>query len=188
MSPALHNAAFAEANVDGVFVALTVDGRDLGAVVQTLRGAGAIGASVTVPHKMAVIEHCARLAPSAEAVGAVNCLSFEADGVVGHNTDAGGYAASVRESFPSRSFRPLLFGGGGAARAVAVGLAEAGHDDVVVIARSPERVSWTEAKPWTSEVLDVELARRDLIVDCTSTGLSEWSRRPGRRSARVGSG
>ena len=76
-SPALHNAAFIAADVDAVFVALPVAPPDLAAVVRGLAAVGALGASVTVPHKQAVMALCDHVEPPADRVGAVNCLAFE---------------------------------------------------------------------------------------------------------------
>ena len=64
----------------------------------------------------------------------------------------------------------MLLGAGGAARAVAYGLREAGAA-VDVIARRPERVAWAPARPWTGEELREAFAGADLVVDCTPAAL-----------------
>ncbi len=172
-SPALHNAAFAAASLDAVFVALAVAPGRAAHAVRGMAALGLLGASVTVPHKEAVIAACDRLDPSAEAVGAVNCLCFEDGAVIGHNTDAGGFVDALGE-LPAGNpagRQAVLLGGGGAARAVAAGLREAGAE-IAVVARSPERVGWIEAVPWTAATLAQHLPGCDLLVDCTSAGLS----------------
>jgi shikimate dehydrogenase len=184
LSPALHNAAFAATGIDAVYVALHVAPADLDAAVAGFRALGIIGASVTVPHKERVARLCDRLAAPADAIGAVNCLCFERRGqgadqrveVIGHNTDAAGFVASLGHELgvDPRGARVVLLGAGGAARAVHAGLAAAGADIAAVIARRPERAAWaTEgtALPWTTDALDQALARCDLLVDCTSLGL-----------------
>ncbi len=172
-SPALHNAAFAASGIDAVFVALPVAPGDVVAAVRGMASMGFLGASVTVPHKQAAMGACDRLDPSAEAVGAVNCLCFDDGAVIGHNTDAGGFVDALAElaSGDPTGRRALLLGAGGAARAVAAGLRGAGAE-VAVIARAPERVGWIEATPWTAAVLDRSVANCDILVDCTSAGLS----------------
>lgn len=172
-SPALHNAAFAAAGIDAVFVALPVAPGGAAAAVRGMASLGFLGASVTVPHKQAVMAACDRLDPSAEVVGAVNCLCFDAGSVIGHNTDAGGFAdalAAIATGDPAGR-RAVLLGGGGAARAVAAGLRGAGAQ-IAVIARAPRRVDWIEAAPWTAATLDDALPDCDILVDCTSAGLS----------------
>lgn len=172
-SPALHNAAFAAAGIDAVFVALPVAPGDVAEAVRGMASLAFLGASVTVPHKQAVIDACDRLDPSAEAVGAVNCLCFDDGAVIGHNTDAGGFVDALAEvaTGDPAGRRAVLLGGGGAARAVAAGLRGAGAE-IAVIARAPERVGWIEAAPWTPATLDEMLPDCDILVDCTSAGLS----------------
>ncbi len=174
-SPALHNAAFAAAGVDAVYVALAIAPADLSAAVAGLRAMRALGASVTVPHKQALVSLCDSLSPAAAQIGAVNTLEFHADGrLIGHNTDAAGYVHALQEASGQSiaGKRVLLLGGGGAARALAYGVQEAGAISVRVVARSPTTLGWTQAMPWTAELLATELPSCDLLVDCTSMGLS----------------
>ena len=171
-SPAMHNAAFAALETDAVFLALNVAPPDLGDMVRALGATGCVGASVTVPHKTAVIEHCDRLSATATTVGAVNCLEFTDVEVIGHNTDAVGYANALSESFGERDWSALILGGGGAARAVACGIKSLGGA-TTVMARRPSAVGWAKAVAFESNVLEKELAEANLIVDCTSAGLSE---------------
>ncbi len=170
-SPAMHNAAFAAAGVDAVFVALAVPARRVVEVVRGIAAAGFLGASVTVPLKEAVTAACDRLDPSAERTGAVNCLVFDGGAVTGHNTDAGGYADALAEAGVTVSGRrTVILGAGGAARAVHAGLTDAGAD-VTVIARRPEAATWTVARPWHPELLVELFADAALLVDCTSAAL-----------------
>jgi len=175
LSPVIQNAAFAAAGFDGVFVALRVAPAELATAVAGFRATGVLGASVTVPHKESVVVLCDRLEEPARTIGAVNCLSIGEDGaLVGHNTDAGGFVDGLAEELgiDAAGKRAVLLGGGGAARAVAAGLTASGADDVVVVARDPGKVSWTQARPWTTAELAGLAAQADLVVDCTSTGLS----------------
>ena len=167
-SPALHNAAFAAAGVDAVYVALPVPPGVLATVVRALAATGALGASVTIPHKEAALAACTRVDPLAARCGAVNCLVFAGGEVVGHNTDAGGFVDSLAEAGIAARGGAVLLGGGGAARAVAAGLADAGAD-VTVVARRPDAVAWCRAAAWSE--LPALLAGASLLVDCTSAGL-----------------
>ncbi|HLU67199.1 MAG TPA: shikimate dehydrogenase [Kofleriaceae bacterium] len=174
-SPALHNAAFAATGLDAVFVALPVEPHRLPDALRGMAALGFLGASVTVPHKEAAVPVCDLLDASAEQAGAVNCIQFEGHRLVGHNTDAGGFVDAL-EGELGRSptgLRALLLGGGGAARAVAVGLRLAGAACIEVVARSPERVRWCQAHPWRPAELASLCARSDLLVDCTSAGLGQ---------------
>jgi shikimate dehydrogenase len=171
----MHNAAFAASGIDAVYLALPVEPAQLGDAIAGLRSMAALGASVTVPHKSTVMAHCDQLSPGARAIGAVNTLEFCADGTIcGHNTDAPGYVQAFTDATGDevKGRRVLLLGGGGAARAVAHGVGEAGARDVRVIARRPEKVAWTSAEPWDAPHLRDSLGQCDLLIDCTSMGLS----------------
>ena len=173
-SPALHNAAFAAAGIDAVFVAFAVQPHSLPAALRGMSALRLLGASVTVPHKEAALLACDLLDASAEEAGAVNCIDFEGHRLVGHNTDAGGFTDALTSELgrdPSGA-RALLLGAGGAARAVAAGLRRAGVARMDVVARDPSRVSWCEAHPWRETELRQLCARSDLLVDCTSAGLT----------------
>jgi shikimate dehydrogenase len=169
----MHNAAFAAFDMDAVFVALPVAPARLIESVRGLASCGLLGMSVTIPHKERVIDACDYLAESAQAIGAVNCLSFEHRGTVGHNTDGEGFvdALSTEQNCNLAGKRVTLLGGGGAARAIANAVIGAGVANVTVVARVPEKVSWTTAQAFKQPVLEALLPATDLLVDCTPTGL-----------------
>lgn len=167
-SPQMLNAAFATSGIDAVLVPIGVAPEHLATVVAGLRSMHALGASVTVPHKVAVAALCDELSVGAKVIGAVNCLHVEHDRVVGYNTDEGGFTDGLAAAgFALAGKRAVILGAGGAARAVAYGL-RAGRAVEVVARRS---VDWATAWPWTDENLRDTLSRADLVVDTTSVGL-----------------
>jgi len=173
-SPALLNAAFAAEALDAVLVPIGVPPDGLAAVVSALRAMNALGASVTLPHKLAVAALCDELSAEARTIGAVNCLQLAGGRLVGHNTDCDGFLDGlVAAGFQLRGKRVVLLGAGGAARAVAYGVR--GGRAIEVIARRHADVAWATAWPWDDENLRDCFARADLVVDCTSTGLDEAS-------------
>jgi shikimate dehydrogenase len=87
-SPAMQNAAFAEAGIDAVYVALPVAPERLADAVQGAHALGFSGLNVTVPHKQGALALCATVDPVAAAIGAVNTLRRAANGWEGFNTDA----------------------------------------------------------------------------------------------------
>lgn len=140
LSPALHNAAFADARIDAVYLAFDVEPAHLAAAVQGLRAARFLGANVTVPHKRAVMALADDRTSEAEAVGAANTLYWEGERLVADNTDATGLEQVLREDLGLRGADGvLLFGTGGAARAAAVALGRIGAA-VEVRGRRPEAV------------------------------------------------
>ncbi len=121
LSPVIHNAAFAEHALDLVYLVTPVRDSDIEVAVHGLGAAGAVGANVTVPHKRAVMALCDHLTEEARLVGAVNTLVWNADGLLGDNTDAVGLRdALTADVAVAAGDRLVVFGTGGAARAVAV--------------------------------------------------------------------
>ena len=171
-SPQMLNAAFEEAGIDAVMVPIGAPAERFVDVVAGLRAMHALGASVTVPHKLAALAICDQITPEARAIGAVNCLQFDHGRIVGHNTDAPGFVDGlVATGFAQRDARCVVLGAGGAARAVFHGLRDRGT--TVVIARDPAKVTWTRAHAWSDDKLREAFAAADLVVDCTPAGLSE---------------
>jgi shikimate dehydrogenase len=165
-SPAMMNAAFAELALDWRYVALPLPPERFEQTVRALPGSGYRGANVTIPHKLAAHDLADDLSDSARAIGAVNTLTFHEDGrIAGDNTDAGGLIDALGEPLPASA---LVLGAGGAARAAAWALAQAGVE-VTVWNRTPERAADLAGE------LGVEQAERpgpaELLVNATSVGL-----------------
>jgi shikimate dehydrogenase len=154
-SPALLNAAFAELAIDARMEPRAVRPEVLAHVIAALRALPMLGASVTVPHKLAVAALCDELRGAARELGAVNCLALEHGKLVGHNTDVSGFLAGLGRDV--RGTRAVVLGRGGAAIAVEYALRSAGAD-IEMFARP-----WPDLRP--------AFARADLLVDCTSAGL-----------------
>ena len=121
LSPALYNAAFQELGLDWVYVALPVaTGRGAEAVA-AMRVLGLDAMSVTMPHKQAVAQAVDELSPSAEQLGAVNCVVRDGDRLVGHNTDGIGVLRSAQQQLglDAEGASVVIVGAGGAAVAAA---------------------------------------------------------------------
>ena len=160
-SPEMFAAAFAAAGLDATMIPVGVPPESFAAAVAGLCAMRMLGASVTSPHKLAAHALCERLSDAARAIGAVNCLHLDGATLVGHNTDAQGFADGLAAAGCTPGHAVLL-GAGGAARAIAYGLT-----DFEVVAR--REVDWIAATPWAE--IDDAFARADLVVDCTSMAL-----------------
>lgn len=158
-SPAMLNAGFAALGIAATMEKRAVAPADLARFV---RGEPALGMSVTIPHKEAVLALADDASEDARAIGAANCLQFRDGRVIAHNTDAGGFSDSL--GFAPR--RALVLGAGGAARAVAYALRTS---NVAVVARRP--ATWIASHAWSE--LPALLPSADLLVDCTSAELHE---------------
>lgn len=122
LSPAMHNAAYKALGINWVYVAFDVT--NIQEALIGMRGLGVRGLSVTIPHKLAVMEHLDEIEPIAEAVGAVNTVINEDGRLIGTNTDGYGAVASLRAVTDPEKQEVLMIGSGGAARGVAFALAK----------------------------------------------------------------
>jgi shikimate dehydrogenase len=136
---AMIEAGFAHHGLRWRYVNLEVPPQGLAAAVAGARAMGFRGFNLSIPHKVAVIEHLDRLGASAEIIGAVNCVVAQGAKLVGENTDGKGFLASLQEVVDPAGQRVVLLGAGGAARAVAVELALAGAEHLTVVNRDPGR-------------------------------------------------
>ncbi|MGH9788135.1 MAG: type I 3-dehydroquinate dehydratase, partial [Candidatus Acidiferrales bacterium] len=125
LSPAMHNAAFAQARLNAVYLPFEAcSPRELLDCADALRLAGL---SVTHPHKQAIHRHLDAIDPLAETIGAVNTVVVRGGGkLYGYNTDYVGVLRTLQRHVPLEGARVLLVGAGGAARACAFALATAG--------------------------------------------------------------
>jgi shikimate dehydrogenase len=166
-SPAIHNAAFEALGLDWRYVKLPVAAELFAETVRALPESGYRGANVTIPHKEAALAVADQASDAASAIGAANTLTFDDGAIHADNTDAGGLLAALPRE--PRGMATLVLGAGGAGRAAAWALREAGAE-VSIWNRTSERASALAAD---LEVASVEApVAADLVVNATSVGLA----------------
>lgn len=140
-SAIMHNAAFAAHGIDARFELQAIEPTEVGGFFEQARGPEWMGFGVTAPYKQMAIPFLDVVEAGAEAIGAVNNGVRRDDGsLVGFNTDADGFIAAVESMGVSVSGRPaVVFGAGGAARAVVWALLDSGAETVHVANRSLQR-------------------------------------------------
>ena len=138
VSPAMHNAAFASAGCDAVYLPLEAAGAD--DFWTFARRIGLRGASVTAPFKEAVTPGLTRTDALVRRVGAANTLRASGRGWEGINTDVPGFLEPLAGRMALGGCRAAVLGAGGAARAVSVALAGAGAQ-VTIWARDAARAA-----------------------------------------------
>ncbi|MBM82419.1 MAG: shikimate dehydrogenase [Planctomycetaceae bacterium] len=136
---AMIEAAYQHHNLDWRYLTIEVLPQDLGDAVRGLRAMGFRGGNLTIPHKVEVIQHLDRTTEAAGLMGAVNCIVRDGDDLVGENTDGKGFVQSLLEVTDPTGKNIVMFGAGGAARAIGVEVALAGASQITIVNRSAER-------------------------------------------------
>jgi shikimate dehydrogenase len=186
-TPEIFNAHLARIGVDAVVVPVHVRPDDLRTVVSGLRATRNLRSIiVTVPHKIAIVDLCDELHPSARLMGAVNIVRREPDGrLLGANFDGAGLAAAVAAEVGSLSGRRVyLAGAGGVARAIAFAMAQAGAASVAIHNRSADKADALLAAVRTAFPAvatargDERPADADVAINATSLGLKPGDAMP----------
>lgn len=141
-SPLLHGYWLRQHGIDGTYIPLQVRPEDFAAAVRSLVALGFQGANVTIPHKEAALALCDAVDEDARRIGAVNTLVFREGRILGSNTDGFGFLESLREQAPgwrAEAGPTVLLGAGGAARAIATALLDAGCPALTIVNRNQAR-------------------------------------------------
>jgi shikimate dehydrogenase len=174
-------AAYRHHGLDIRYINCEVPPEKLADAVKGARATGWIGFNCSIPHKVAVIEHLDALGDSATVIGAVNCAVRHGEKFIGENTDGKGFLQSLREIADPEGKQVIMFGAGGAARAIGVELALAGAAHITVVNRGESRgrtlVDLLNRKTKTEAELVAQRgvykipAEADIVINATSIGL-----------------
>jgi shikimate dehydrogenase len=176
-------AAYRHHGLNWRYINAEVPPAGLAAAVAGARAMGWRGFNLSMPHKVAVIEHLDGLGESARLINAVNCVVNRGGKFIGENTDGKGFLSSLVPVCDPRGKHVMLLGAGGAARAIAVELVLAGVSRLSIVNRSADRAEEfarivRAAKPidvsvagWTGDVAVPKDAA--VLVNCTSIGLGD---------------
>ncbi len=191
---AMIEAAFAHHGLNWRYINCEVPPHLLADAVKGARAMGWRGFNLSIPHKVSVIPLLDGLGESAAIMGAVNCAVMRDGKLIGENTDGKGFLKSLMEVVDPRGKSVVMFGAGGAARAIGVELALAGAKSLTVVNRSPERgkplvdLLNTQTKIPASLVVWPSAYRvpegTDIVVNATSSGLATATSRSTSMSPR----
>ncbi len=190
ISPAMHNAALAEAArtdarfADWRYFRFEIPPDDLPRALEVLHTKKFRGVNLTVPHKVIAFDRVAAVDPAAQPVGAVNTLLWTDAGWRGHNTDGYGLAMAVREELglDLAGADILLLGAGGAARGAAVECLQRGCASLWIANRTPENLTALLAtlapvaggipvRGFAPATPPADLPPGTLVINATSAGL-----------------
>lgn len=183
LSPRLHGFWLDRYRIDGAYVPMAVRPGSLGRALSGLAALGFVGANVTIPHKEEACAMVDDVSDLARRIGAVNTIVVRTDGrLFGTNTDTIGFIANLEAGCPgwrADGGPAVLLGAGGAARAVAVALLDAGAPALVIVNRDQARAErlaldlgsqTVGVRPWTQRAGALEGAA--LLVNATSLGMA----------------
>jgi 3-dehydroquinate dehydratase/shikimate dehydrogenase len=171
LSPLLHNTGFITRRMNDVYLPFLVP--DLRDFLRAVHPLGIHGFSVTLPHKQAILRHLDDCDPLAAAIGAVNTVVVRPGGkLYGYNTDYVGVLRALQQRVALRGSRVLLYGAGGAARAIAFALVQEGAI-VNICARRPSEARKLACAAGGKAIERRQLRREffDAIVNATPVGM-----------------
>ena len=173
LSPVMHEAAFSALGLDWRYLAMPVRPGGINDAIDGLVALGFRGANVTIPYKQAVLPLLDDLSQEARQIGAVNTIVIEGGGrTIGHNTDFGGFIASLRDGgFNPSGKTAIIAGAGGGARAVVHALLAAGVEKVTVLSRTRARAQELMRSFGDSRVHTGKLDQEQIIEGARSANL-----------------
>ncbi|RIK68581.1 MAG: shikimate dehydrogenase [Planctomycetota bacterium] len=188
LSPRIHNAAFADAGLNAIYLPLHVTAsyeafKAFMVEIIARPWLGFRGFSITLPHKenalRFVLESGGRIDAAAQRVGAVNTLCLSPEGALSAcNTDYAAASQCLAEAVKDRkptapNLRAAVLGAGGVARAVVAALRDLGAE-VAIYNRTHDRAEALAAQfggralPWNDRARHTA----NLVVNCTSVGMT----------------
>ncbi len=180
-SPLIQNTMIAALGLEYDYICQPVKREELSAWLERVRTEGWAGFNATMPHKEALVPFMDELDEDAKLYGAVNTVCYRNGKLCGFNTDGGGFARALTMcNIPIKGTKFTLLGAGGAAKAVALKLAQQGAARVTVCNRTVEKAAALAAYApevmavtgFSSEELSAACAGCDVLINCTNLGMA----------------
>ena len=185
LSPTIHNAAYRQLGLECTYIAYRIPKGQLDVEIDSLKKIKISGFNVTIPHKINVMEYLDELDENCKTIGACNTVINDDGNLKGYNTDMDGFLEPIKNrNISIRDSNILLFGAGGAARAIIAGLAKEKARHVTIVNRTTEHglqlKEFSGSIGLNSEVKTIEEmnefhADYDLIINSSSLGLKNES-------------
>lgn len=180
LSPAIHNAAFRELNMDCTYIAYKIAKDELEEGIESLKKINISGFNVTIPHKVNMMKYLDKTDESCSLIGATNTVS-NTDGVLkGYNTDMDGFLEPIKKrSIQLKNTKTVLIGAGGAARAIIAAFAKEGVESISIANRTKENAitisKFANKLGIHTDIISLEMIKPDadynFIVNASSIGL-----------------
>jgi shikimate dehydrogenase len=180
-SPRMHNFWLEQFGIEGYYIPLDIDPKKFERSVRNLSELGLVGANITIPYKEKVLKIADKISDRAALVGAANTLTFlQNGGVYADNTDGYGFLQNIKSKYSDWSAREgisVVFGAGGASRAILGALIEDGASDIILANRTRSRADQLRsdfgAKIKVVEWMKIQnyLSDASTIINTTSLGM-----------------
>ncbi len=171
LSPMMFNRAFSETGYNGVYVAFQVTA--IGDGISAMRSLGIQGASITIPHKVSILNFLDELDPMAENIGAVNTVINHEGRLKGYNSDCLGAITALEESISLTGKQVAIIGAGGAARAIGFGVKSRGSGLTFInrsISKGEKLATALEAD--FIPISELRSLPFDILIQTTSVGMT----------------
>ena len=180
-SPRMHNYWLAQFGLEGYYIPLDIDPKKFERSIRNLPELGFVGANITIPYKEKVLKIADKISDRAALVGAANTLTFlQNGGIYADNTDGYGFLQNIKSKYKDWSASEgisVVFGAGGASRAILGALIEDGASDIILTNRTRSRADQLRsdfgAKVKVVEWMKIQnyLSDASTIVNTTSLGM-----------------
>lgn len=175
-SPLMHNLALDYCGLEAEYHAVDLQPNELTSWASHMNRDQFLGANITIPYKQVIGDYMDRIDSTADKIGAINTITKQDYRLEGHNTDYDGFSVPLEEyAFAVEGQSAVVFGTGGAARAIVVALTDLAVEQIYLVSRNPNRIKSFEKFPraevigyhnWTSYAEDAAL-----IVNATPLGM-----------------
>ena len=141
-SPLMHNLALDHYGLEGTYHAIDLQSNELSVLASFLNRDHFLGANITIPYKQMIAEYLDDIDEVARTIGAINTIAKQGFQLNGYNTDYLGFGSPLQEfEFALEGEAAVVFGTGGAARAIVTALTDLGMERVYLVSRKPERIT-----------------------------------------------
>lgn len=173
VSPLMHNTALEHYDIDAVYHAVQVGSEDMTSLISHFNRDAFLGANITIPYKQTFLEVVDVISDQAKQIAAINTITKEEGSLHGYNTDAYGFSVPILDLEKEiEKERAIIFGSGGATKAIVYALNDLGFEEVVMVSRSPQLV---DSVPGTI-IIDYDqwtnfAEESSLIINATPLGM-----------------
>ena len=181
LSPNIHNSAFRKLDLDCTYIGYRIPKNELDSGIDALKKIKISGFNVTIPHKINIMKFLDNMDEDSKLIGASNTVTNQNDTLTGYNTDMKGFLEPIlQRELDIKNSNILLYGAGGASRAIIVGFAKQNAKKITIVNRTVEKGKELEdlgkklgldSNAITFENFEGNKNKYDFIINSTSIGM-----------------